>query len=45
MMCPNCQTDDPIPPLSDNGTTTCPQCGHRFPIDETFAESADQIAP
>jgi hypothetical protein len=35
MKCPNCQAIDPTPPLSDNGTTTCPKCGHRFPIDET----------
>jgi uncharacterized paraquat-inducible protein A len=35
MKCPNCQAWDPTPPLSDNGTTTCPRCGHRFPIDET----------
>lgn len=34
MNCPNCGADDPIPPPSDNGTTTCPRCGHRFPIDE-----------
>jgi uncharacterized paraquat-inducible protein A len=32
--CPNCQGRDPTPPLSDNGTTTCPRCGHRFPVDE-----------
>ena len=26
----------PLP--SDNGTTTCPRCGHRFPVDETEPE-------
>jgi hypothetical protein len=36
MRCPNCQGLDPTPPLSDNGTTTCPKCGHRFPVDETM---------
>lgn len=35
MRCPNCGADDPKPPPSDNGTTTCPRCGHRFPVDET----------
>jgi uncharacterized paraquat-inducible protein A len=35
MRCPNCQAWDPTPPLSDNGTTTCPKCGHRFPVEET----------
>jgi hypothetical protein len=34
MKCPNCQAEDPTPPLSDNGTTTCPKCGHRFPVEE-----------
>jgi len=34
MNCPNCGTNDPPPVSTDNGTTTCPQCGHRFPIDE-----------
>jgi len=34
MKCPNCLADDPTPPPSDNGTTTCPRCGHRFPVDE-----------
>jgi uncharacterized Zn finger protein (UPF0148 family) len=40
MNCPNCGTDDPEPASSDNGTTTCPQCGHRFPIDEAADDSA-----
>jgi len=36
MKCPNCGTEDPPPPTkSDNQTTTCPECGHRFPIDES----------
>jgi uncharacterized Zn finger protein (UPF0148 family) len=39
MRCPNCQALDPTPPLSDNGTTTCPRCGHRFPVDETMVEA------
>jgi uncharacterized Zn finger protein (UPF0148 family) len=30
--------DDPTPLASDNGTTTCPKCGHRFPVDEEPAE-------
>ena len=34
MRCPNCGANDPAPPASDDGTTTCPQCGHRFPVDE-----------
>jgi hypothetical protein len=37
MKCPNCQALDPTPPPSDNGTTTCPKCGHRFPLDEATA--------
>lgn len=33
MICPNCGADDPFPPTeSDNATTTCPKCGHRFPV-------------
>ncbi len=40
MRCPNCQADDPKPLPSDNGTTTCPRCGHRFPVDETEPEPA-----
>ena len=39
MNCPNCGTNDPEPVSSDNGTTTCPNCGHRFPIDEVVDES------
>jgi hypothetical protein len=36
MKCPNCGAEDPPPPtMSDNQTTTCPKCGHRFPIDES----------
>ena len=38
MKCPNCLADDPTPLASDNGTTTCPKCGHRFPVDEEPAE-------
>jgi hypothetical protein len=35
MKCPNCGAEDPPPPTkSDNQTTTCPKCGHRFSIDE-----------
>lgn len=34
MNCPNCGTNDPPPVSTDNGTTTCPRCGHRFPIDD-----------
>jgi len=37
MKCPNCGAEDPTPEKSDDGTTTCPQCAHRFPIDE-FAQ-------
>jgi uncharacterized Zn finger protein (UPF0148 family) len=33
MKCPNCGKEDPNPESSDNGTTTCPICGHRFPIE------------
>ncbi len=33
MRCPNCGEEDPTPESSDNDTTTCPKCGHRFPID------------
>jgi hypothetical protein len=33
-----CQALDPTPPRSDNGTTTCPKCGHRFPVDEGMEE-------
>jgi hypothetical protein len=33
MVCPNCGALDPYPPtVSDDGTTTCPKCGHRFPV-------------
>ena len=41
MRCPNCQALDPAPPPSDNGTTTCPKCGHRFAVDE----SMDEVTP
>ena len=35
MVCPNCGQDDPFPPTqSDDGTTTCPKCGHRFPVSD-----------
>jgi len=35
MRCPNCGADDPWPPTaSDDGTTTCPKCGHRFPVSD-----------
>ncbi len=34
MNCPACGANDPTPPPSDDGTTTCPRCGHRFPVDE-----------
>jgi hypothetical protein len=35
MVCPNCGARDPFPPTkSDNATTTCPACGHRFPVDD-----------
>lgn len=40
MRCPNCGADDPTPPPSDNGTTTCPRCGHRFPIEENWPAPA-----
>jgi hypothetical protein len=39
MRCPNCQALDPTPPRSDNGTTTCPKCGHRFPVDERIEDA------
>jgi uncharacterized paraquat-inducible protein A len=45
MKCPNCGVKDPPPPtLSDNQTTTCPKCGHRFPIDESMFEVAAAAA-
>jgi DNA-directed RNA polymerase subunit RPC12/RpoP len=35
MACPNCGAHDPFPPTrSDNATTTCPKCGHRFPVSD-----------
>lgn len=35
MVCPNCGAKDPYPPTeSDNATTTCPRCGHRFPVSD-----------
>jgi len=34
MRCPNCDAEDPAPLPSDDNTTTCPRCGHRFPITE-----------
>jgi len=35
MVCPNCGTHDPFPPTeSDDATTTCPKCGHRFPVSD-----------
>lgn len=35
MVCPNCGAEDPFPPTeSDNATTTCPKCGHRFPVSD-----------
>jgi len=35
MLCPNCGAEDPWPPtVSDDGTTTCPKCGHRFPVSD-----------
>jgi uncharacterized Zn-finger protein len=35
MICPNCGAHDPYPPtMSDDGTTTCPECGHRFPVND-----------
>ncbi len=40
MMCPNCGANDPSPVPSDNGTTTCPRCGHRFPIEEILGVRA-----
>jgi hypothetical protein len=39
MKCPSCQALDPTPPRSDNGTTTCPNCGHRFPVDESVEDA------
>ena len=44
MKCPNCAAEDPAPPESDNGTTTCPVCGHRFPIEEPAHEPAPLAA-
>lgn len=40
MLCPNCGANDPAPVPSDNGTTTCPRCGHRFPIEEPVGARA-----
>jgi len=38
MVCPNCGTHDPfLLTRSDNGTTTCPACGHRFPVNDDRA--------
>jgi hypothetical protein len=35
MVCPNCGAHDPRPPtVSDDGTTTCPRCAHRFPVED-----------
>lgn len=35
MVCPSCGATDPFPPTeSDNATTTCPKCGHRFPVSD-----------
>ncbi len=34
MRCPNCGLDSPPPVSSDNGTTTCWKCGHRFAFEE-----------
>jgi len=35
MRCPSCGANDPFPPTeSDNATTTCPKCGHRFPVSD-----------
>ncbi len=35
LVCPNCGAHDPYPPtVSDDGTTTCPKCGHRFPVSD-----------
>ncbi len=35
MVCPSCGATDPFPPTeSDNATTTCPRCGHRFPVSD-----------
>lgn len=45
MRCPNCLADDPKPPPSDNGTTTCPKCGHRFPVDESEPEPVGPATP
>ncbi len=44
MVCPNCETFVPFPPtISDNETTTCPHCGHRFPISDRARR--DEPAP
>jgi hypothetical protein len=32
MTCPSCLADEPFPVSSDSDTTTCPECGHRFPF-------------
>jgi hypothetical protein len=41
MICPNCGARDPFPPTeSDNATTTCPKCGHRFPVTDGPEPSA-----
>lgn len=42
MKCPNCGAEDPAPESTDNDTTTCPRCGHRFPID---FESNPELEP
>jgi hypothetical protein len=40
MVCPNCGAEDTLPPtVSDNATTTCPKCGHRFPVEDAVNRS------
>ncbi len=35
MTCPSCGAQDPFPETgSDDGTTTCLRCGHRFPVSD-----------
>ena len=35
MVCPSCGTHDRFPEReSDDATTSCPKCGHRFPVND-----------
>ena len=41
MICPSCGAHDLYPPtVSDDGTTTCPRCSHRFPVNDVPAPNS-----